>query len=124
MTILPALPFWLHIVIELPASLNFFFRPSEQLPTPAPQAHAVIKQYAVLLLSSNLIALIFALRPIDDMSKKVAGALAVYHLAPVFRAARRISGEKTQYGNGLGGPWLHFAVHGTCLAGLSRVFFM
>ncbi|KAH8684229.1 hypothetical protein BGZ60DRAFT_511295 [Tricladium varicosporioides] len=86
MAILPTLPFWLHIIIELPASLNFFLRPSEQLPTPAPQAHAIIKQYAVLLLASNLIALTFALRPIDDTSKKVAGALAVYHIAPVLRA--------------------------------------
>lgn len=116
MAFLGRLPFWLHILIELPASLNFYFNPSEQLPSPAPQAHAIIKQYAVLLLVSNIIAGIFALRPLDRTSRNVAGALAVYHCAPFMRALRRIG--TANYGKGLGGPAVHLVAHGICFVGL------
>ena len=111
-------PFWLHILIETPASLNFFFNPSQQLSSPAPQAHPIIKQYAVLLLVSNLIALIFALHSLDHTSKNVALALSVYHLAPFVRATSRILAGDYQYGKGLGGPWVHLIVHGACFAAL------
>jgi hypothetical protein len=111
-------PFWVHIIVETPASINFFFNPSEQLSSPAPQAHAIIKQYAVLLLVSSLIALIFALRPLDQTGKNVATALSIYHLAPLVRAGLRISDVDHVYGQGLGGPWLHLFVHGGCFAAL------
>jgi hypothetical protein len=116
---LPAtLAFWLHFLIELPASLNFFLNPSEQLLSPAPQAHAIIRQYAVLLFVSNLIALIFALRPLDGTSRSVAGTLSIYHLAPLVRAGSRILEGSGEYGKGLGGPVLHLIVHGLCFTGL------
>ncbi|EPE25551.1 hypothetical protein GLAREA_01463 [Glarea lozoyensis ATCC 20868] len=118
MVILPTLPFWIHFIIETPASLNFFFNPSEQLSAPAPQAHPVIAQYAVLLFTSNLIALIFAIRPVDNTSKLVAAALAVYHLAPLVRAVSRVTSKKKSYGKGLGGPWVHLGVHSTCILAL------
>ena len=123
MPILQTVPFWIHILIEAPASINFFFNPSEQLPSPASQAHAIIRQYAVLLLVSNLIALIFALRPLDQTGKNVAAALSVYHLAPVVRAGTRIfySFYGDSYGQGLGGPWLHLSVHGGCFVALSTL---
>jgi hypothetical protein len=114
----PTLPFWLHLLIELPASTNFFFAPSEQLSSPAPQAHMILKQYAVLLFVSALIALIFALRPIDGTSRRVAGALSVYHLAPLVRAGSRIMEGSGEYGKGLGGPVFHLVVHAVCFAGL------
>ena len=116
--LLLSLPFWLHFLIELPASMNFFLNPSEQLSSPAPQAHPIIKQYAVLLFVSTLIALIFALRPIDGTSRNVAGALSVYHLAPLVRAGSRIAEGSGEYGKGLGGPMLHLAVHLLCFVGL------
>ncbi|KAI9871303.1 MAG: hypothetical protein M1830_003058, partial [Pleopsidium flavum] len=53
------IPFLLHILLELPASILFFLRPSTQLPHPHPPSHALIRQYAILLLSSNLIAFVF-----------------------------------------------------------------
>jgi hypothetical protein len=115
-------PFWLHIIIEIPASLNFFFNPSEQLSSPAPQAHAIIKQYAVLLLVSSFIALILALRPIDRTSKNVAGALSLYHLSPLLRAAGRLMDRGASYGSGLGGPWIHLIVHGLCFVLLVGLF--
>ena len=117
-------PFWLHILIETPASLNFFFNPSEQLSTPAPQAHVIIQQYALLLLATNLIALIFALRPLDHTSRNVGLALSVYHLAPFIRAALRILAGDHQYGRGLGGPWLHLIAHGACFAAFIGLGFL
>lgn len=135
-TLPPTLPFCLHILIELPASINFFLFPSAQVSTSASTppvsapAGALIRQYAVLLLSSNLIALIFALQPINSTSRQVAGALAVYHLAPVIRAGSRIRAGELELGQkvegsrmkGLGGPLLHFAVHSVCLLGLVGLF--
>ncbi|TVY87843.1 hypothetical protein LAWI1_G006763 [Lachnellula willkommii] len=91
-TILSTLPFWLHLLIELPASLNFFLNPAEQLSAAAPQAHALVRQYALLLFASSLVALIFATRQVDRTSRNVAGALAVYHLAPLVRAVTRVLG--------------------------------
>lgn len=65
------LPFWLHALIETPASINFLLRPSEQLSASAPQADAVIRQYGMLLFVSVLIAVIFVTRAnIDDTSCK------------------------------------------------------
>jgi hypothetical protein len=116
------LPFWFHSLIELPASINFFFNPSEQLSSPALQAHPIIKQYAVLLFVSALIALIFALRPTDGTSRSVAGALSVYHLAPLTRAGNRIVQGSEYYGKGLGGPIIHLVMHTVCFAGLLKIF--
>ncbi|KAH7346444.1 hypothetical protein BKA65DRAFT_502449 [Rhexocercosporidium sp. MPI-PUGE-AT-0058] len=116
------LAFLIHALLELPASLNFFFRPNEQLSSPAPQAHALIRQYAILLLSSNIIALIFAFRPVDETSGRVAGALAVYHAAPLVRAVGRITSKEEGYGKGLGGPWVHGVVHAAALGALGWLF--
>ncbi|KAL3421771.1 hypothetical protein PVAG01_05927 [Phlyctema vagabunda] len=119
------IPFYLHILLEIPASLNFFFKPSQQLglSSPAPGAEAVVRQYAVLLLASSVLALIFALRPIDTASKRVAGALGIYHLAPLTRAVGRIWAGEIALSSGLGGPWVHAAVHGYTLLCLWLLFF-
>ncbi|PVH87635.1 hypothetical protein DL98DRAFT_509854 [Cadophora sp. DSE1049] len=114
--------FIIHAILELPASLNFFFRPNDQLSSPAPQAHALIRQYAVLLMSLNIVALIFAFRPVDETSRRVAGALAVYHAAPLVRAVRRIASQEEGYGKGLGEPWVHAVVHAGALGALGWLF--
>jgi uncharacterized membrane protein len=106
-------PFLVHALLEIPASLNFLLNPSGQLGVYSPQAHPVIRQYAVLLLSSILIALSFALRDADELSGQVAGALAIYHLAPILRAAGRLTGRQAVWQ-----PLLFLASHGFCLAGL------
>ncbi|KAG4417273.1 hypothetical protein IFR04_009563 [Cadophora malorum] len=110
--------FIFHALLEVPASLNFFFRPNEQLSSAAPQAHALIRQYAVLLMSSNIVALIFAFRPLDETSRRVAGALAVYHAAPLVRAVGRVAYQGEGYGKGLGGPWAHAVLHAGALGAL------
>lgn len=112
------LPLWIHLVIETPAGFNFLWNPSEQLPSPAPQADAVIQQYGGLLLVSAIIALIFALRPVDSTSRNVAGALSLYHFLPASRALGRIRAGEVSYGKGLGGPKIHLIVHVLCLFSL------
>ncbi|ERF69159.1 hypothetical protein EPUS_01116 [Endocarpon pusillum Z07020] len=106
-------PFLLHAMVETPASLNFFLNPSGQLPNCTPQVHAVIRQYAVLLFSSVLVALSFAFKDLDESSGQAAGALALYHLAPVVRATGRLMDRQAVWQ-----PLLFVTVHGVCLAGL------
>lgn len=107
------LSLWLHILIETPASLNFLLHPSQQLhlSTPSPAADALIRQYALLLLTSNLIALALALRPVDRTSRRVAGALGLYHVGPIMRAAARLMHGEAAFAGGLGGPATHLVVH-------------
>lgn len=49
----------------------------------------------------------------------MAGALAVYHIAPLVRA---LAGFGAGDGRGLGGPVLHALVHGAALVGLGGLF--
>ena len=84
------LGFMLHVVIEVPAAINFFLFPSGQLDSYSPQAHAVIRQYAMLLLTSVLIAMVFLVRPVDQVSGQIAGALSIYHVAPCLRSIGRL----------------------------------
>lgn len=52
----------------------------------------------------------------------MAGALSIYHLAPLMRAGSRIVEGSGEYGKGLGGPILHLIVHLLCFVGLLWVF--
>ena len=110
---IPPNPFLIHVVLESPATANFFFNPSGQLATHSPQAHAVIRQYAVLLLSSIMIALSFAFRDPDELGGQIAGALALYHLAPMVRASGRLTRRHAVWE-----PLLFLGAHGACLAGM------
>lgn len=82
--------FLLHILVEIPALINFMVYPSKQLGIYTPHAHAVIRQYALLLLCSVLIAFIFLTRINDDLTGLVAGALAIYHIGPAVRSVGRL----------------------------------
>jgi hypothetical protein len=116
-----AFAFLLHAIVEIPACLNFMLFPDDQLPRPAPQAHAIVRQYAILLLSSVIISTAFTFRVMDTTSGRVAGALAFYHIAPLVRAWSRIitlaPSDKQQYLS-LKDPFLHFVVHSVCLGSL------
>lgn len=114
-------PFLLHLLVETPACLNFLLRPGNQLEIDQPYAHAVIRQYAVLLFSTNLVALIFVLEEPSQLSAKVAGAFAVYHIAPIFRAAARLQSRPSP-SKGKSEPLLHLTVHVTCLIALASVY--
>ena len=84
------LGFLLHVLIEVPAAVNFLIFPSNQLGTYSPQAHAVIRQYALLLITSVLVSIIFMLRPVDQLAGQVAGALSLYHIGPSLRSIGRM----------------------------------
>ncbi|KAL8796335.1 MAG: hypothetical protein Q9195_001242 [Heterodermia aff. obscurata] len=93
-----SIPFFLHIIGEFGAATGFFLRPSQTLNRPQPDAHAVIRQYALLLTSTNLIAAIFLFQSQPTpVSTKVAGALALYHLGPLTRAG--LKGYATLFAN-------------------------
>ena len=118
-----SIPFLFHILIEVPASINFFLNPSATLPTPQPHAHGVIRQYAILLMVTNIIAAILYLRPLDLLSCRIAGAMSLYHIGPLVRAViRQYRSEKGRGGTGLGGPLVHAIAHMACLLGLGFTF--
>jgi hypothetical protein len=118
-------PFLLHFLIECPASLHFFFRPTQQfhLSPRSLSAEAVIKQYAVLLLSNSLLALFFFVRPFDSTSKFVAGAMSMYHWMPLHRALN-------SWRSGLfltavfGNPVFSIVLHTIALLGFYSSFFL
>ena len=112
--------FALHILVEAPAALFFFFRPSQTLQSPQPHAHAVIRQYALLLMSTNIIAAAAFLRESEEITKTIAGALALYHVGPIFRAFSR-SMRKTS-GTKMGSPWGHAVFHTLCLTLMLNVY--
>lgn len=121
---LRALPFILHILIEVPASINFFVNPNQQLQlsAPSPMADAVIRQYATLLFVSAIIAFVCVIRPIDVTSQRIAGSLALYHLAPLARAASRLLQREAGLEGGLGGPLVHATVHSACFTTLFALY--
>src|SRR5271156_445940 len=115
------LPFLLHVIIESPAFLNFLIFPSGQLGTTTPQAHAVVRQYAALILSSILISVAFVRRPLDETSGHVAGGLALYHIAPSARAFARLR-RRAEFGKGLifSEAGLYFVAHSICFGALAQ----
>ena len=124
-------PFLFHIIVELPACISFFFHPSATLQIPQPHAHSLIRQYALLLLSSILIAAIFvyehpqphsiAQQTRSNLASIVAPALAIYHIGPLIRAFDRIKRGEGSRGHWLRlrNPWLHIAAHALCIAALT-----
>lgn len=117
-------PFVLHLLIELPAALSFFLFPELQTKSTQPLVHAVIRQYAALLVSVNLIAIIFAVRPKDRTTRLVAGSIALYHFAPLLRALGRILDGEDLFQAGLGGPVVHLIAHALCLGSLGWLFLL
>lgn len=113
------LGFLIHIVIEIPASFNFYMFPSRQLGTYTPTAHPVIRQYAALLFASVLVAMVFVRQPVTDTSGKVAGALAIYHVAPSIRSVQRLT-RQAQRGERLilSEAFLYLLVHMACCIAL------
>ena len=115
-----SIPFLMHILGELGASYGFFVHPSSTLLEPQPFAHPVIRQYALLLISTNLIAAIFLFQDQpSSISCRVAGALALYHLGPLTRAALKMRcGEKMGVRERLGGAWVHGVFHSVTFVAL------
>jgi hypothetical protein len=113
--------FLLHIVIEVPAALNFLLFPSRQLTIYSPQAHAVVRQYAVLLFTSVIISALFLFRIHDELSGQVAGALSLYHIGPSIRSVARLR-TRLREGRGLfpSEPAFYLVLHMLAGAALSH----
>ncbi|OLN95988.1 hypothetical protein CCHL11_07112 [Colletotrichum chlorophyti] len=122
------LPFLLHAAIETVAALSFILRPQSQLPNPSLAPRLILQSLGGLLLSTNLICLIFAARPeFDGTSRLVAASLAFWHVWPCCRAYVRLTrpelegegwqGKEKRSAEGdttertLGGPAVHLGVH-------------
>lgn len=115
--------FVLHLVIETTAAINFFLRPSATLSSPQPHSHGVIRQYALLLLTTNIIAAAVLSRAMyDELSGQIAAAFALYHAGPLVRAVSKI--RRGNAGDVLGGAWLHALSHLLCLACLLASSFL
>ncbi|KAJ3005737.1 hypothetical protein HKX48_000495 [Thoreauomyces humboldtii] len=136
-----SLPFLVHAVIEAIACVSFLKAPELQLgilpnaPRLAPQIRLLTIQYAALLLSSSLTALVFAVtafsrRALSEKSEDyltarryAAAALAVYHLAPAVRGLRRcLQGEIVAPGGIKAWPIVHVMLHTWVFVGLAVVF--
>lgn len=112
----------LHLVIETIAAINFLFRPSATLAEPQPHSHGVIRQYAVLLLSTNIIVAVVLKRAVsDEITEQIAAAVALYHAAPLVRASSKIRKGKSD--DALGWPWLHAVAHLVCAVSLVAASF-
>lgn len=142
--------FYLHLITETPAIFSFLFSPSMTLAQPQPYASPLIRQYGVLLAVTSLI-LISVMIDIEHRAKmahddpyaqtlreRMAGALAVYHLAPTFRAigrlgvhfrfpywvglepsSKEVRGRTVEKGLSkaiLSSPLVHMMLHGVCCA--------
>lgn len=139
----PRIPFALHITVETAAAASFILRPESQLPRTASSSTAaqlVLQSLGGLLLSTNLICVVFVARPdFDETSRLVAASLAFWHGWACRRAWVRMTRDvdvdveveendtrkkvvKAQRsGNTFGGPAVHFGVHSLLLGSLLGV---
>jgi hypothetical protein len=118
----------LHVLVEIPAAIGFLLFPSATLSKSQPEAHAVLRQYGILLFSTNIIVAFFLSSKMsmpesvyEFLERRVAGALALYHVGPLCRAAARIY-RQGRAQHVLTGPWLHLALHGICFISLASIF--
>lgn len=120
--------FLLHIIVETPAILGFIFFPSATLQAKQAHAHPVIRQYGLLLLASSLIASSVlnceaptGTIPYGNLQRRIAGALALYHVGPVLRATVRLFRNENQ-GGAFGSPVLHLVSHACCFTLLLWIY--
>ena len=114
--------FTTHVLIETPAAINFMLRPSSTLYTTQEHSHGVIRQYALLLTVTVIVAALVLSRAVHDLfAAQVAGALALHHLGPMMRAASKIRQDRIR--GVLGGPWVHLVAHALCAVALVATFF-
>ena len=113
-------PFLFHIIVELPASIAFFFHPSATLAVVQPHAHSVIRQHALLLTSTNLVAWTFLFEDPSPLSARIAAALGLYHVGPIVRSWNRTKADEGTMSmrERWRGPWLHLGVHLVCVVAL------
>ncbi|KAK4229486.1 hypothetical protein QBC38DRAFT_472526 [Podospora fimiseda] len=126
MTLSIQLPLIFHLMIELPASISFLLFPQTQLPGASEETILILRNFGGLLLSTNLLVIIFLLygghQTLNDLGGWILLCLGSYHFWPIWRAWIRIKRMSREGGNKqkkvLGGPVVHFWVHLGCLVTL------
>lgn len=112
------LAFYLHGLLALPPFLNFLvlsFNPDRLART---QTGHILRNYAFLLLSTSLVTFVHVSNQgpgarVDERTKdgRMALALAVYHVAPIWRAIARILAGEPVWTKEMGGPGVHLGTH-------------
>jgi hypothetical protein len=124
------LPIVLHALLALPPSIHFLLLSSAHTPPDPSTIQPILRNYAFNLLSTSAACLAVVLAPEHRERTCFEGALAVYHVAPIWRAVARImDGGNEQRGTGagagagapsptpptrtrdLGGPYVHLITH-------------
>ncbi|KAJ2991239.1 hypothetical protein NUW58_g2589 [Xylaria curta] len=110
------LAFAAHVAIETIPGISFIARPEAHLPGCTPAAALILRQYGGLLLASSFVCLtVIADSGLSTTTTQLlAASLGSYHAWPFYRALARIRSQGKQSSE-LGGPWVHFLVHGVCL---------
>lgn len=112
------LAFLLHSLVSLPASINFLniaiHIPFETRLThnSIHQTRPIVFSYALLLLSTAIISLVFAftaILPGGSTRRMLALGMMVYHVGPILRALVRL--KRGVGGKELGGPMVHLLTH-------------
>lgn len=117
--------FLLHVIVEIPAMAGFLLSPSKTLQQNQPFAAPLIRQYGILLLCTNLLLCFILLELFHNdgfalsmrFLRRVSGAVALYHPAPLWRAVNRIRRGELSRGV-FASPWSHALLHAGCLVAL------
>ncbi|KAK3682475.1 hypothetical protein B0T22DRAFT_285106 [Podospora appendiculata] len=122
MAMFQKLSFLLHLLVETGAALSFLLTPTSQLPGASPSARLILRNLGGLLLSTNLLCLVFLAQPgFDATAGQVALCLGSYHVWPIYRAYARLRygiGMHGAQGGVFGGPAVHLVAHVACLGAL------
>ncbi len=109
------IPFLVHELVASPAATVFIFRSHKQLAPLSDAGRLILQCYGGCLLFTNLISLVFLLRPeIDETTRLVAWAFCFWHAWPSYRAIVRMRDgidTKGEMGRTLGGPTVHLSCH-------------
>lgn len=123
------LGFYLHFLVETPAIIGFLCFPSGTLTESQPHAHGVIRQYGLLLTTTNIIvaSVLFSAEALEargaqefaSLARCIAGALALYHTGPMTRAAFRMQAKDRKRSGLMASPAIHLVAHAVCCSALT-----
>lgn len=111
------LAFYLHGLLALPPFFNFLALSFNPTKLPVSQTGYILRNYAFLLLSTSLVSFVHMSNQgpggVDEKTKdgRMALALAVYHIAPIWRATGRILSGEAVWTKEMGGPGVHLGTH-------------
>ncbi|KAH8090530.1 hypothetical protein HD553DRAFT_7966 [Filobasidium floriforme] len=119
------LAFYLHGLLAIPPFFNFFalsFNPDRLARS---QTGHILRNYAFLLLSTSVVTFVHLANQTLGVEQRVkdgrmALALSIYHVAPIWRAIARITGGEAVWTKEMGGPGVHLGTHLVVMAVLLK----